>query len=114
MSEYYNILGVSRDATADQIKKAYRKKALENHPDRNPDDKQAEQRFKEISEAYEAFRHKNMQDKDGFAEELGDAVQRILHLADIFDIDLEKEILNKLESNKDREWNWKQMNEKHS
>ena len=68
----------------------------------------------EISEAHEAYRHKKMDGKDGFGEELGDAVQRIVHLCAILDIDIEQEILKKLESNKDREWNWKKMNEKHS
>ena len=61
-----------------------------------------------------AYRHKNMTGKDGFSEELGDAIQRILHLCDILDIDIEQEILKKLESNKDREWKWKNMNEEHS
>ncbi|MGE0793637.1 MAG: nucleotide pyrophosphohydrolase [Candidatus Woesearchaeota archaeon] len=68
----------------------------------------------EISEAFEAYRHKKFEGKDCFSEELGDAIQRILHLASIFDIDLEKEILKKLSKNKDRNWNWKEMNEKHS
>ncbi len=68
----------------------------------------------EISEAFEAYRHKNIDGKDGFKEELGDAVQRILHLCGIFDIDIEKQILSKIESNKDREWNWDKMNESHS
>jgi len=68
----------------------------------------------EISEAFEAYRRKNINDKDGFKEELSDAIQRILHLCAIFDIDIEKEVLKKIESNKDREWNWKEMNEKHS
>src|SRR3990167_912624 len=67
----------------------------------------------EISEAFEAYRHKNIDGKNGFKEELGDAVQRILHLAGIFEIDLEKEILKKIESNKGREWKWQKMNEKH-
>lgn len=67
----------------------------------------------EVSEAFEAYRHKNIEGKDGFKEELGDAAIRILHLAGIFDIDLEKEILNKIELNKKRDWNWKEMNEKH-
>jgi NTP pyrophosphatase (non-canonical NTP hydrolase) len=68
----------------------------------------------EISEAFEAYRHKNIEGKDGFNEELGDAVQRILHLAGIFNIDIEKEILKKLEMNKDRNWDWNKMNETHS
>ena len=53
--DFYEILGVSRDADANQIKKAYRKRALENHPDRNPDDAEAEARFKEAAEAYEVL-----------------------------------------------------------
>jgi NTP pyrophosphatase (non-canonical NTP hydrolase) len=68
----------------------------------------------EISEAFEAYRHKNIDGKDGFKEELGDAVQRILHLCGIFDIDIEKEILKKIDYNKDREWDWDKMNESHS
>ena len=52
MLEYYDVLGVDRQAGDDEIKKAYRKLALEYHPDRNPGDKQAEEKFKEIAEAY--------------------------------------------------------------
>lgn len=55
-SDYYDILGVSRGASADEIKKAYRKQALEWHPDRHKDDKEvAERRFKEINEAYQVL-----------------------------------------------------------
>ncbi|MCK4562346.1 MAG: molecular chaperone DnaJ, partial [Flavobacteriaceae bacterium] len=51
--DYYEILGVTKNATAQEIKKAYRKKAVQNHPDKNPDDKAAEERFKEAAGAYE-------------------------------------------------------------
>ncbi|MDH3394494.1 MAG: DnaJ domain-containing protein, partial [Desulfobulbaceae bacterium] len=50
--DYYKLLGVAKSATAAEIKKAYRKLALKYHPDRNPDNKQAEEQFKKISEAY--------------------------------------------------------------
>ncbi len=53
--DYYSILGVSKDASESEIKKAYRKLALKYHPDRNPDDKEAENRFKEVNEAYEVL-----------------------------------------------------------
>jgi len=68
----------------------------------------------EISEAFESYRHKNIAGKDGFTEELGDAIQRILHLCGVFNIDVEKSIIQKIESNKGREWDWDKMNEKHS
>src|SRR5689334_19296715 len=53
--DYYKTLCVERKATAEEIKKAYRKLARRYHPDRNPDDKDAESRFKEISQAYDVL-----------------------------------------------------------
>lgn len=53
--DYYKILGVERKATEDDIRKAYRKLAMQYHPDRNPGDKQSEERFKEINEAYQVL-----------------------------------------------------------
>ncbi len=50
--DYYEVLGVKKDATADEIKKAYRKIAIKYHPDRNPNNKEAEEKFKEAAEAY--------------------------------------------------------------
>lgn len=53
--DYYEVLGIERSATAEEIKKAYRKNALKFHPDKNPGDAEAEKKFKEISEAYEVL-----------------------------------------------------------
>jgi len=53
--DYYDVLGVSKSASADEIKKAYRKMAIKYHPDKNPGDKSAEDMFKEAAEAYEVL-----------------------------------------------------------
>lgn len=68
--DYYEVLEVQKNATADEIKKAYRKKALQYHPDRNPGDKEAEEKFKEAAEAYSVLSDENKRaryDRFGFA-----------------------------------------------
>ncbi len=55
--DYYEVLGVDRNASKEEFKKAYRKLAMQFHPDRNPDDKEAEEKFKEAAEAYEVLSH---------------------------------------------------------
>jgi molecular chaperone DnaJ len=55
--DYYEILGVDRNASKEEFRKAYRKLAMQYHPDRNPDDKEAEEKFKEAAEAYEVLSH---------------------------------------------------------
>ena len=53
--DYYKILGVEKDASEAEIKKAYRRLAIIHHPDKNPDDEQAAERFKDVGEAYETL-----------------------------------------------------------
>ena len=68
--DYYEVLGVGRNADAKEIKRAYRKLAKKYHPDMNPGDKQAEQKFKEVTEAYNVLsdsEKKKLYDQYGFA-----------------------------------------------
>ncbi len=68
--DYYEVLGVEKNASAEEIKKSYRKLAMKYHPDRNPGDKSAEEKFKEINEAYEVLstpEKKSLYDQYGFA-----------------------------------------------
>ena len=68
--DYYEVLGVEKGASAEEIKKAYRKSAMKYHPDRNPGDKQAEEKFKELGEAYEVLSNDDKRaryDQFGFA-----------------------------------------------
>src|SRR4051812_28289929 len=83
--DYYETLGLSRGATEDEIKKAYRKLAMRYHPDKNPGDKAAEEHFKEVSEAYgilsdqerrgqyDRFGHAAFEQGGGFGFEFGSA-----------------------------------------
>lgn len=92
---YYEILGVSRSASENEIKKAYRAMAMQYHPDRNPDDPQAEQKFKEAAEAYEILRDsekRSLYDRYGHSgvnnasggHHFGNAEDIFSHFSDIF------------------------------
>lgn len=95
--DYYEVLGVSKGATDEEIKKAYRKTALKYHPDRNPNDKEAEEKFKEAAEAYDVlsdpnkkarydqFGHAGMEGAGGFGGSGGMSMDDIFrHFGDIF------------------------------
>src|SRR5438270_4930898 len=73
-NDYYKTLGIDRDADAEEIRKAYRKLARKHHPDLNPGDKSAEDRFKRVQEAYDVLsepKKKQMYDQVGFYSENG-------------------------------------------
>src|SRR6188508_2485213 len=85
--DYYEILGVNKSATADEIKKAYRKVAIQFHPDKNPDNKEAEEKFKEAAEAYEILsdqEKRNHYDRFGHARAGSSYGGHTMNMEDIF------------------------------
>ncbi len=85
--DYYEILGLGRNATNDELKATYRKLALKHHPDRNPGDKEAEEKFKEAAEAYEVLRDsekRNLYDQFGHAGLEGSGFSGFGGFEDIF------------------------------
>lgn len=94
--DYYEILGVDRNATKDDLKKAYRKLAMQYHPDRNPDNKEAEEKFKEAAEAYEIlndddkkarydrFGHEGVRGSGFGSQGFSDVNDIFSHFSDIF------------------------------
>jgi molecular chaperone DnaJ len=94
--DYYEILGVERNASKEDLKKAYRKLAMQYHPDRNPDDRQAEEKFKEAAEAYEVlsndekksiydrYGHEGIRGSGGSAQGFSNINDIFSHFSDIF------------------------------
>src|SRR5579872_820023 len=86
--DYYEVLGVEREASAEQIKEAYKKLANANHPDRNPGDEAAVTRFKEVSEAFKILKDPEKRaryDRFGHAGVSGNGGAQFTDVADIFD-----------------------------
>ena len=88
--DYYDVLGVSKNASESEIKSAYRKLALKYHPDRNPDDASAEEKFKEINEAYSVISDPDKRaryDRFGRAGlgDMGGVQDYSVHFEDIFE-----------------------------
>ena len=89
MRDYYEILGVEKNASPDELKRAYRKMALQYHPDRNPDDDEAEQKFKEAAEAYEVLsdpQKRQRYDRFGHAGVRGNGARQQPGFQDVNDI----------------------------
>ncbi|MGX7582828.1 DnaJ domain-containing protein [Candidatus Vidania fulgoroideorum] len=82
MKDYYKILGVDKNSTQEEIKKAYRRLAMKYHPDKNPGDKKSEEKFKEIKEAYEILSNKNNNFSDNNFEE--ESYEKDENFGDIF------------------------------
>ncbi|MCX7959055.1 MAG: DnaJ domain-containing protein, partial [Deltaproteobacteria bacterium] len=85
--DYYEVLGVSRNSDIREIKSAYRKLAFQYHPDRNPGDKEAEEKFKEASEAYEVLsdpQKREMYDRYGHDGLKGTGFHQYSDIEDIF------------------------------
>ena len=86
--DYYEVLGVAKDASPEQIKKAYKKPAIANHPDRNPGDDGAVLRFKEAAEAFDVLSDANKRgryDRFGHAGVSGNGGPQFSDISDIFD-----------------------------
>lgn len=113
-SSHLNIKNLTLNELKEIIMQQAREKGFGTTPEEVNTSEKMALIHSEISEAFEAYRKKNIDGKDGFKEELGDAVQRILHLCGVHNIDIEQEILKKISSNKGRLWNWYNLNEKHS
>lgn len=107
-------MGVTVQDLIDQVMEQAKEKGFGIKPDEINVAEKIALLHSELSEAYEAYRKKQIEGKDGFKHELVSAFQRILHLAGIFEVDLERDVLAKLKANKQREWDWNKLNEQHT
>lgn len=116
--KFYTIITGMEKITLEQLSALIMKQAEEKGFGTKQEEMNVGEKFaqihSEVSEAYEAYRFKKMRGPHSLEEEMGDVIQRVLHLCGALGVDVEGAILDKLAYNKERKWEWDKMNESHT